>query len=881
MAGLRCAPKSRPPRRPQIAALLSVVFALGCFAGCASGVRTAFTLSVRGLRADDHLAAALDGSVLAPTRASAAVRIVQVPFDGGSCEVQWQFGGPGDVGATLKVEGACASKQSGILVAFKLSRQGAVLMSGAPNDDVARKAGMRTLANLKLYEFTQGDKNKRFVFQMTDYGAPSPKAVVTYVYVPTGPVCETSLYSKSALTCTQLKDNQLDPKGRELARSIHIASERAYAVEFEGVLRRPLRNQLPRSPSGEHVNMSASDSKKMMAAFDESFQDSKNWHVATAELRSKGLKAKWYRKIIEALYFPMLQKCMEEDVGQAAEGKACIGADECGLHSFCAAPDGTPLSSVATLDPQAKTERQVAAARPPTPRPSSRPSERHTARPTARSTAKPTAKPTARPTARPTPKPWKPRAETSPPAVGRKQTEGQQELVHRPVKRREEEEPNKDFVSKAKETFTNWWQQATESGGKRWDAARGLWLRVADPAVDKDAARKDGRKRDVIQREIQRDFALAAQGIRQASSLVSLPQGGRCRVRASCTNLKNAKDACPTPLNAWPWHADPTVMPMTAFDTTDSSQWDGVPSEVISPGPPTALPLRGQVGLRNIFEMLSVLRWMGVQMGPSTGLHVHVNARSKVVGGVCCMGDRELARIWAAYAKYQLVMDEFESSSRVANQWAQSLLLGDRRVTATFANIHDYTNGRVHHRMADGTTPDFCNSALGVVRDPLTLKALRMDGVWETKKSTGYKGKVCERTYPDERYAALNLHPLGKKGTLEFRRHAGTNDVERVLRLVQFVTRFVDEFSSNAAMDKYFDQDVHTDWRQLYRDQHSATREGLFKLLEHKGGLDPQTEAYYAMHQWAKGCKILETAKLQDLTVLGSYQQSPLVDTLL
>lgn len=352
---------------------------------------------------------------------------------------------------------------------------------------------------------------------------------------------------------------------------------------------------------------------------------------------------------------------------------------------------------------------------------------------------------------------------------------------------------------------------------------------------------------------------------------------GTCKARKLCVE-DGASVACPKPLSVWPWMFDSSVSPMTASDTSDADQWDGVPVEIVAPGPPKAWPLRGGTGLRNIGEMMASLRWMGLQMGPSTGMHVHVNIKSTLAGGDCCMHDKQVARIWTAFAKYQLVIDEMMTSSRVTNAYAVGLLLGDARIAAIFANIHDYFNGIFHHNKTDGT-PDFCNSALGVTRDPLTLKKTGLAGAWGTERGRGTEGKVCQRK-GDERYTSLNVHALGKHGTIEFRSHAGTHDIERVLRWVQFVIAFCHAYRNSFSMDKYFDDDVLMDWQDLYQDQLIATPTQLYSSIFKYAVLDKASKAYHTEHKWAEKCPMVADPDVFQVTVNKGYTVSPLIQTI-
>lgn len=354
------------------------------------------------------------------------------------------------------------------------------------------------------------------------------------------------------------------------------------------------------------------------------------------------------------------------------------------------------------------------------------------------------------------------------------------------------------------------------------------------------------------------------------------PNGeGACKQnRTSCKDVEGDGDPCPVSLFDWPWHFDASVLPMSKGETADAKQWDGVPVEIVSPGPPEAWPLRGQEGLRNIGEMITTMYYMGAQMGPSTGMHVHVNVQSKMAGGACCLGDHQVARVWVAYALYQLVLDEFRTPSRITNAYALGLYMADHGIASIFANIHEFVNGKIRHHNKDGS-PDFCNSALGVLRDPHTFAFKKLAGAFGGDDTKGKDGKVCEVKGADERYLAMNLHPLDKKGTVEFRRHAGTHDVERILHWTQFVTAFVDAFKDDVSMDAYFDEAVVQDWRALHTAQTNAKQRDLFAKLD----LGKEAQDYYAQRKWVRKSECGAKLKpgIRDITVSANFQPMALL----
>merc|ERR1719313_1500231 len=103
-----------------------------------------------------------------------------------------------------------------------------------------------------------------------------------------------------------------------------------------------------------------------------------------------------------------------------------------------------------------------------------------------------------------------------------------------------------------------------------------------------------------------------------AKSLLS----GKCQHRTKCRDTGKGAP-CPTAHTDWPWHFDSSVLPMDSAEAEFKTERDGVPVEVVAPGPPSKeealvahrMPLRGKTGLRSIADMLTMLRWIGVQMG--------------------------------------------------------------------------------------------------------------------------------------------------------------------------------------------------------------------------------------------------------------------------
>merc|ERR1712048_1502882 len=104
----------------------------------------------------------------------------------------------------------------------------------------------------------------------------------------------------------------------------------------------------------------------------------------------------------------------------------------------------------------------------------------------------------------------------------------------------------------------------------------------------------------------------------------------------------------------------------------------------------------------------------------------------------------------------------------------------------------------------------------------------------------------CSLRYPKERYFQLNLIPLARYGTIEFRAHSATHNTERVTRWVQFLTAFVEYFGRGAGkheMDTFLQGTTHEDYIKLQEAQKTATVDDLFSKLSDE--LDTGSKAFF------------------------------------
>jgi len=305
---------------------------------------------------------------------------------------------------------------------------------------------------------------------------------------------------------------------------------------------------------------------------------------------------------------------------------------------------------------------------------------------------------------------------------------------------------------------------------------------------------------------------------------------------------------CPVAAARWRWEHDPTVSSMTALEVAalgaGKDEQEGIPFEITSPGPPHVLS--GAAGMRSIIEVMTVLQNMGIQAGPSSGMHVHVNVFNEKVPPGNTLDFRGVASVWAAYARYQLVIDEMLSPGRPKNRWGNPLFLGncpkkevghdDRCSKAPcgclrliWERMHTY----VQNGVANMDNLDLCNKI-----HQMSSKSL----------------SPCTERYPHQRSFQVNLIPMSKYGTIEFRAHSATTNVERVLRWVQFVVAFVEHFGSGVGqekMNKYFQGSADEGYMKLQKSQAQATSKDLFQELGTT--IDKDSKGFFMGRLWEKG----------------------------
>ena len=311
---------------------------------------------------------------------------------------------------------------------------------------------------------------------------------------------------------------------------------------------------------------------------------------------------------------------------------------------------------------------------------------------------------------------------------------------------------------------------------------------------------------------------------------------GRCKRRLEC---RAGTDHCPPPLTKWNWVNDGSVYPLkeeharslevlmqntralaeqeTSVDYQATTQkldevenllgvrqlsaaesheeWRSLQStgcysslEVTSPGPPYVPS--GKAGLYGVGEFISLLKFRGIHVNPSMGMHVHFNVRSPKAPGQL-LSAAAIWRVWAGVALFQYVINDYTlSPDRPGAIFNQNLnLLPNSRAgylpRKVFELIHRY-NGREQ----EANLGHFVEELKGIEERAKSPRG----GVAHAlgfRDGEGLHGPF----YVNTRYFALNLSNIDAVngiGTVEFRMHGATYDVERILRWITVCADMVD-----------------------------------------------------------------------------------------
>jgi hypothetical protein len=283
-----------------------------------------------------------------------------------------------------------------------------------------------------------------------------------------------------------------------------------------------------------------------------------------------------------------------------------------------------------------------------------------------------------------------------------------------------------------------------------------------------------------------------------------------------------------------------------------SSETEGIAFELVSPPPPFVLS--GTTAFRTAIDMLSVVKHMGIQAGPSCGFHVHVNLKGSAHGSK--FSRKQVAYLFTAYAEYQFAINEMLTPGRIGNKYASSLFLGNCKPLSGSDKVVNNRCGyyrrlfnQLHAWVKKGSSmnsksdKEFCNYILRMPEE----------------------SKPCDKHYPKVRYSQFNLVPVDKYGTVEFRGHSATHDIERIMRWVQFCIGFVERFGKGGGgatgTKHFFDESADKDYKDLQRVQQTATMKSLFAQISkgrsHQARKWRQTDflSYYGGRKWEQGDK--------------------------
>jgi hypothetical protein len=253
---------------------------------------------------------------------------------------------------------------------------------------------------------------------------------------------------------------------------------------------------------------------------------------------------------------------------------------------------------------------------------------------------------------------------------------------------------------------------------------------------------------------------------------------------------------------------------------------------------------------------------MGVQSNPSSGFHVHVNVgfptghMTKGVEG-SQLTPRQVANVWTAYARFQLVIDtHFLQSSRVSNRFCRGLVLGRQCVGVwgkpSYACLEAEEqvtgcHGAIHTQIAATPAAIVFRNMHAFFRQAAPDNSTFVDSVYGNEKDSS-----CP--YNGYRYTQLNLEALNKYGTLEFRGFPSTYNAERYLAWINFLIHFVEHFKDSHASAKtsipsdfLAVDDVHEGLDMLTRAQATATLEDLAEEL------GEPVVSYFRGKSWLRG----------------------------
>jgi len=171
--------------------------------------------------------------------------------------------------------------------------------------------------------------------------------------------------------------------------------------------------------------------------------------------------------------------------------------------------------------------------------------------------------------------------------------------------------------------------------------------------------------------------------------------------------------------------------------------------------------LSGRDGLREVAKVVKQFALAGARVNKSCGFHVHVDARD--LAGI------HLKNVYRRYAAHEAKIDAFMVPSRRAsvNEYCRSA----SSAINLLREISDNANART-------VASTMCRE----------IEILNSDGSYN---------------YVGGRYNKVNLTAFLRHGTIEFRQHSGTMNVEKVINWIVFCVNFVNTSMDNDTADIY------------------------------------------------------------------------------
>jgi len=344
-----------------------------------------------------------------------------------------------------------------------------------------------------------------------------------------------------------------------------------------------------------------------------------------------------------------------------------------------------------------------------------------------------------------------------------------------------------------------------------------------------------------------RGFAIELEFLAKDGSLTNAVGGAEPLEKVKKCAMQKVKGTG-FPLETWNWEQEPSMVPFGPRDGVPESEYVGLMAELTSPGPPNVL--FGQSGMRDVAAVFHTVTEMGTQVGLWAQLHVHVNVikQSANPKADCCLNADEVIHIWTAWSKYQMVIDEMQNPTNVNNKWAKPLYMEDPLMMQVFSNMHKNHGSKNNGQPVD--IKQACQLFYG-------------EGQCDTKDHAGWKPPHAEEEsavgyyhHGPARYSAVNLAPLSDKGTMEIRQQAGTLDIRRAQRWIQFVLAFVETFKTGVGLHDFFDGTLEQDVKELKTAQTMASFEQLFAAIGER--MDQQSKDYFINRGWKQGRCVFE-----------------------